>query len=72
MDLVTFRIKRVMGSPPPHPHADVVVDVVGVVVVAVGAARVPRIVVEGTAAQHPVAAVDLPLRRRGPPTALLL
>jgi len=34
-----------------HPKTDVVVEVVDEVV-AVGAARVPRIVVEGTAAQH--------------------
>src|SRR6185503_20388590 len=35
-----------------HTKTDVVVEVVDVVVVAVGATRVPLIIVEGTTAQH--------------------
>ncbi len=35
-----------------HTKTDVVVEVVDIVVVAVGTARVPLIVVEGTASQH--------------------
>ncbi len=41
-----------MGDHQPKP--DVVVTVVGMVVVAARAPGVPTIVVEGTAAQHPV------------------
>jgi hypothetical protein len=37
-----------------HPKTDVVVAVVGIVVVAVGGAAVPRIVVPAPAAQHAV------------------
>ena len=56
--------QRVMSSTPPHPTPVVVPFVVGMVVVAVRAAGVPMIVVEGAAPQHPAAAVGLPLPAR--------
>lgn len=44
-----------------HPKTDVVVPVVRVVPIAVGTARVPLIIVEGTTTQHPVVCGHIPV-----------